>query len=135
MLSMDEINRVEAVSKEISSQWITNKSLRDKTYQTFKAKDLESWLCGAKLKNYKYFTYRCNNPYLRFSSKNHITLMQDKVYLTEYLPDYDEVGKEYYDGIDEDDVITVYYSNNWWEKCIGWNAVKAKLKRDGNKQN
>ena len=132
---MDEINRLEAPSKEIQSQWITIKSLQDKSYQTFKAKDLESWLNGAKLKNYKYFTYRCNNPYLRFSSNNHITLMQDKVYLTEYLPDYDEVGKEYYDGIDEDDVITVYYSNNWWEKCIGWNAVKAKLKRDGNKQN
>lgn len=130
---MDEINRVEAVSKEINSQWITIKSLQDKSYQTFKAKDLESWLQGEKLKHYKYCTYRCNNPYLRFSSKNHITLMQDKVYLTADLPDYDTVGKEYYEGIDDTDVITVYYSNAWWEQCIGWKEVKAKLQKDGNR--
>lgn len=133
MLSMDEINKLQAVSKEIKSQQITIKSLQDKSYQTFKAKDLESWLCGDKLKQYKYFTFRSNNPYLFFFSNNNIQLSQDKVYLTKYLPDYDEVGKEYYEGIDEDDVITVYYSNAWWEQCLNWNEVKAKLKRDGNR--
>ena len=58
--------------------------------------------------------------------------MQDKVYLTADLPDYDTVGKEYYEGIDDNDVITVYYSNAWWEQCLNWKEVKAKLKRDGN---
>lgn len=129
---MDEINKVQAISKEIQSQWITIKSLQDKSYQTFKAKDLESWLQGDKMKQYKYFTFRSNNPYLFFFSNNHIQLSQDKVYLTKYLPDYDTVGKEYYEGIDDNDVITVYYSNAWWEQCLNWNAVKAKLKRDGN---
>lgn len=130
---MDEINRLEAPSKEIQSQWITIKSLQDKSYQTFKAKDLESWLQGDKMKQYRYFTFRSNNPYLFFFSNNHIQLSQDKVYLTKYLPDYDTVGKEYYEGIDENDVITVYYSNAWWEQCLNWNEVKAKLKRDGNR--
>ena len=131
MLSMDEINRVEAVSKEISSQWITIKSLRDKTYQTFKASELESWLNGDKMRQYKYFTFRSNNPYISFSSKNHISLSQDKVYLTADLPYKDVVGAEYYEGIDDTDVITVYYSNAWWENCLNWDGVKAKLQRDG----
>lgn len=130
---MDEINKVQAASREIKSQWVTIKSYQDKSYQTFKAKDLESWLQGDKMKQYKYFTFRSNNPYLFFFSNNHIQLSQDKVYLTKYLPDYDTVGKEYYEGIDENDVITVHYSNAWWEQCLNWNAVKAKLKRDGNR--
>lgn len=130
---MDEINKVQAISKEIQSQWITIKSLQDKSYQTFKAKDLESWLQGDKMKQYKYFTFRSNNPYLFFFSNNHIQLSQDKVYLTKYLPDYDTVGKEYYEGIDDNDVITVYYSNAWWEQCVNWKEVKAKLKRDGDR--
>lgn len=132
---MDEINKVQAASKEIQSQWITIKSLQDKSYQTFQAKDLESWLQGDKMKQYKYFTFRSNNPYLFLFSNNSIQLSQDKVYLTKYLPDYDTVGKEYYEGIDDNDVITVYYSNAWWEQCVNWKEVKAKLKRDGNKQN
>ena len=74
MLSMDEINRVEAVSKEISSQWITIKSLRDKTYQTFMAKDLENWLLSEKMRKYKYFTFRSNNPYLNLYSNTNISL-------------------------------------------------------------
>ena len=133
MLSMDEINRVEAVSKEISSQWITIKSLRDKTYQTFKASELESWLNGDKKRQYKYFTFRSNNPYIQFFTKNHISLSQDKVYLTDDLPYKEIVGAEYYEGIDDTDVITVYYSNAWWENCLNWDGVKAKIKRDGNR--
>ena len=50
MLNIDEINRVTAVSKEISSQWITIKSIKDKTYQTFKASELENWLNGEKMR-------------------------------------------------------------------------------------
>lgn len=130
---MDEINRVQAVSKEISSQWITIKSLRDRTYQTFKAKDLESWLNGDKMRQYKYFTFRSNNPYIKFYSKSNISLSQDKVYLTEDLPYRDTVGSEYYEGIDDADVITVYYSNAWWENCLNWDRVKANIKRGGNK--
>lgn len=133
MLSMDEINKVEAVSKEISSQWITIKSLRDKTYQTFKASEFESWLNGNKMRQYKYFTFRSNNPYISFSSKNNISLSQDKVYLTDDLPYKDVVGAEYYEGINDTDVITVYYSNAWWESCLNWDGVKAKIKRDGNR--
>lgn len=130
---MDNITEVQAASKEFNSQWITIKSWQDKSYQTFKAVDLEKWLCGVKLNQYKYFTFRSNNPYIFFYSNNGVMLSQDKVYLTKYLPDFEKVTKEYYEGIREDDTITVYYSNAWWENTLNWDAVKAKLKKDGNK--
>jgi len=71
---MDKINGVQAVSKEINSQWITIKSLQDKSYQSFKAKDLENWLKSEKMRKYKYFTFRSNNPYLNLYSNTNISL-------------------------------------------------------------
>lgn len=134
MMDSDLINRVQAVSKEIQPQWITIKSRKDGCYQTFKAKDLESWINGSKLKGYKYCTFRSNNPYIFFFSKDGIQLNQDRVYLTTDLPVFDTVGAEYYEGITDDDIITVYYSNAWWEQCLNWKEVKAKIKRDGNRE-
>lgn len=130
----ENLKRVQAVSKEIESSLVTIKSRQDKSFDSFKAVDLEKWLNGDKpKKEYKYFTFRSNNPYIFFYSKDNICFQQDKVYLTAELPDKEVVGKEYYEGIDENDSITIHYSNNWWEKCSNWEAVKAK--KNGNKQN
>lgn len=122
--SYNNIQQVQAVSKEIDSQRITIMACREKTFQTFKAEDLETWLNGKKLKDYKYFTFRSNNPYIFFFSKSGVMLDQDRTYLTRDLPDFEEVGKEYYEGINEGDVITVYYSNAWWEQCINYKKGK-----------
>ena len=37
------------------------------------------------------------------------------------------------EGINDNDVITVYYSNAWWENCLNWDSAKAKLQRDGSR--
>ena len=122
--SYNNIQQVQAVSKEVESQMVTIMAYREKSFQTFKAEDLETWLNGSKLKEYKYFTFRSNNPYIFFFSKQNVQLDQDRVYLTKDLPDFEEVGKEYYEGINEGDVITVYYSNAWWENCLNYKRSK-----------
>lgn len=129
MFDDSNIKRVDAVSKEVEASWITIVSRRDKTYQQFLAKDLEKWINGDKLP-YKYFTFRSNNPYIFFYSKDGVMLTQDKAYLTVDLPDFEKIGKEYYEGIDESDVITVHYSDAWWEKCLNWKEIKAKRDAD-----
>lgn len=132
MFDDSNIKRVEAVSKEVEASWITIVSRHDKTYQQFLAKDLEQWINGEKLK-YKYFTFRSNNPYIFFFSKDGVMMTQDKAYLTNDLPNFDKVGKEYFEGIDNTDVITIYYSDAWWEQCSNWKQIKAK--RDADRKN
>ena len=72
---MNNIQRTNAVSKEVKTQWVMTKAFRDKTYQTFKALDLEKWINeDDKLRQYELCTFRSNNPLIFFYSKDHIHL-------------------------------------------------------------
>lgn len=107
LISSIIIGEVYKDKKAIPSQSITIQ----KHTQTFKAKDLQEWINGEKL-DYPYFTYRSNNPYIRIYASTGTMLDQDVAFSTRFLPYNDEVGKEYYEGISEDDVITIYYGKN-----------------------